>query len=86
MFQRHCTHLAIIPRNVRISHYLRKHRAQRRRAECVVASAGKLELLTQEHKERGGLLGRSESEGLCELKGTGAECARVVRDGSVSGQ
>jgi hypothetical protein len=45
-FQSHCTHLAIIPRNVRISHYLCKHRAQRRSAECAVAAAGELEPLT----------------------------------------
>jgi hypothetical protein len=44
--QSHCTHLAIISRNIRISHYLRKHRAQRRSAECAVAAAGELELLT----------------------------------------
>lgn len=45
-FQRHYTHLAIISRNIRISHYLRKHRAQRRSAVCAVATAGELELLT----------------------------------------
>jgi hypothetical protein len=45
-FQSHYTHLAFIPRNVRISHYLCKHRAQRRSAECAVAAAGELELLT----------------------------------------
>ena len=45
-FQSHFTHLAIIPRNVRISHYLRKHRAQRRSAVRAVAAARELELLT----------------------------------------
>jgi hypothetical protein len=44
--QRHSTHLAIIPRNVRVSQHLGNHRAQRRRAVCDVASAGELELLT----------------------------------------
>ncbi len=44
-FQRHCTHLAIIPQNVHISHYLRKYRTKRRSAECVVATAGELKLL-----------------------------------------
>lgn len=45
-FQRHWTYLAIIPRNVRISHYLRQHRTQCRSGVCGVASAGELELLT----------------------------------------
>ena len=45
-FQNDCTHLTIIPRNIRISNYLRKHRAQSRSAECAVAIVGELELLT----------------------------------------
>ena len=85
-FQRHCTHLAVIPRNVRISHYLRKHRAQRRSAVCAVAIAGELELLTKENEVRRGLLWRSEREELGDLKGNGTERATAARDGGVSKQ
>jgi hypothetical protein len=85
-FQSHGTHLAIIPRNVRISHYLRKHRAQRRSAECAVAIAGELELLTYEDEESRGLLRRSEREELGDLKGSSTEHTIATRDGGVSKQ
>ena len=85
-FQNHCTHLTIIPRNVRISHYLRKHRAQRRSAECAVATTGELELLTKGDEEVRGLLRRRERQGLGDLKGSNTERATAVRDDGVRNQ
>jgi len=74
----------IVPHHVRVCQHLREHGSVRRRTVRRVANAGELELLAGEDKEGRALLGRGEGEELCDLKDSGAEGARVVReDGAI---
>jgi hypothetical protein len=80
------THLAIVPRYVRIRQYLGEHRAQRCRAERRVARAGDLEPFAGEDEERGALLRRGEREEIGDLEDGDAERARVVPEDGAAGQ